>query len=215
MSERFTYEAQFSRGQAIKYISHLDMMRTWERLLLRAHLPVAYSEGFNPRPRLAFAAPLAVGVLALAELAELTLTEAVSQQEVRARMTAQAPPGLDVYRIEAVPHERAALQARMREAAYEVTLPDAEPLRVAGAVGEFLSQTSVAMRSERKGKERQFDLRPLVLSLAIVGSDTPRLSMLLRHDPQATGRTGDVLLALGLDPLAAVTTRTELVLAPA
>lgn len=213
MAERFTYETQFTRGREIAYISHLDMMRTWERLLRRAGLPVAYSEGFNPRPRLAFAAPLAVGVLAQEELAEVTLTEALPAEEVRQRMAAQSPAGLDVYAVRAVSSERAALQARMREAVYDVVLPDASPMTVAAAVGELLAQPSLMVTSERKGKEREFDLRPLVLSLTLGGSAPPRLVMRLRHDPQATGRPGDVLQAMGLDPLAAVVTRTALVLA--
>ncbi|MHB0875636.1 MAG: TIGR03936 family radical SAM-associated protein [Anaerolineae bacterium] len=215
MSDRFTYEAQFSRGQEIKYISHLDMMRTWERLLRRAHLPVAYSEGFNPRPRLAFAAPLAVGVLALAELVELTLTEPLPASAVQQRIAAQCPAGLNVYEVRPVPGDRAALQARMRQAVYEATLPDADPMAVAATVGEFLAQDSVAVHSERQGKEKDFDLRPLVLSLTMGGGATAHLSMQLRHDPQATGRPSDVLQALGLDPLAAVITRQALVLAAA
>lgn len=214
MADRFTYEAQFSRGPEIAYISHLDMMRTWERLLRRAHLPMAYSEGFNPRPRLAFAAPLAVGVLAQADLAELTLTEPLAGEEVCRRMVAQAPAGLGIAAVRPVP-ERAALQARMREAVYDVVLPDADLMAVAAAVGELLARPSIEVHAERKGKERAFDLRPLVLSLTLSGSAPPRLAMRLQHDPQATGRASDVLQAMGLDPLAAVVTRTQLVLAGA
>lgn len=214
MADRYLYEAQFSRGQEIRFISHLDMMRTWERLLRRARLPVAYSEGFNPRPRLAFAAPLAVGVIGLAELAELALTEPLPAEEVRLRMAAQAPPGLGIEVVRAVPPERAALQARMRQAEYEVTLPNMDPLLAAAAVGEFLARDSVPVHAEHKGKARDFDLRPLVLSLVVGGGDNPCLAMRLRHDAQATGRPGDVLEALGLDPLAGQITRTRLVLAP-
>ena len=56
---------RFRRGLAVKFVSHLDIMRLWQRALIRAGMPLAYSEGFNPRPRLSLAAPLAVGNLLL------------------------------------------------------------------------------------------------------------------------------------------------------
>ncbi|MCL4464985.1 MAG: TIGR03936 family radical SAM-associated protein, partial [Chloroflexi bacterium] len=67
----------FSRGEAAKYVSHLDLARLWERALRRARLPVAYSAGFTPHARLAFAAPLAVGITASAELVDVYLSELV------------------------------------------------------------------------------------------------------------------------------------------
>ena len=65
---------KFGRGRKLKYISHLDLMRLWERGLRRAGVPVAYSEGFNPRPRLSFASPLAVGTTSESELLDILLT---------------------------------------------------------------------------------------------------------------------------------------------
>ena len=59
---------KFSRGEKLKYLSHLDLMRLWERALRRAGLPAAYSEGFSPHPRISLASPLAVGVTSRAEL---------------------------------------------------------------------------------------------------------------------------------------------------
>jgi len=83
VGEHQVYEVHFARGREIRYISHLDMMRLWERMLRRAGLPVAYSGGFNPRPKLAFAAPLPVGVLATDEVAEFTLEAAVPRPSGR------------------------------------------------------------------------------------------------------------------------------------
>jgi radical SAM-linked protein len=81
-----TYEARFARQQLIRYISHLDMTRAWERMLRRARLPLAYSEGFNPRPRLAFAAPLPVGVLSLADIVEFVLSQPLEPELVLAAL---------------------------------------------------------------------------------------------------------------------------------
>jgi len=69
---------KFSRGEEIKYISHLDLMRCWERALKRADVPLMYSEGFSPHPRISLAAPLALGVTSEAELMDITVSRWVS-----------------------------------------------------------------------------------------------------------------------------------------
>ena len=230
MDGRHTYEVHFSRGRAIRYISHLDMMRAWERLLRRAGLPVAYSEGFNPRPKLAFAAPLPVGVLAGDDIAEFVLTQELSPAEVAAHLRQQTVPGLEIQAVVAVPANRPALQARMREALYVVglsgvetpapsassepvlSLPRGQALR--RRVDELLARESFVISYQRQERRRSYDLRPLILDLGLHEAPEPVLHMRLRHDPQATGRPTDVLQAVGLDPASVEITRTSLVLAP-
>lgn len=215
MPERYHYEVRFARGRAIKYISHLDMMRAWERMLRRAGMPLAHSEGFNPRPKLSFAAPLAVGVLARDELAEFTLVEPVPAEDVQARLGLQAVPGLDIHRVEPVVAGRQALQARMREALYEAVVPGAEAEALGPAVERLLAAPAVPVMRERQGRRVETDLRPLILALSLSPGPPPVLHMRLRHDPRQAGRPGEVLQALGLDPLAAEVTRVGVVLGPA
>ncbi|MGQ9555774.1 MAG: TIGR03936 family radical SAM-associated protein, partial [Anaerolineae bacterium] len=209
-----TYEVHFARGQAIKYISHLDMVRAWERMLRRAGLPVAYSAGFNPRPKLAFAAPLPVGVLADDDVAEFALTQELPAAEVAARLCQQAVPGLNIRKVVAVPDKRPALQARMREALYAVAISSVDVPVLREKVTELLAREHLFVSYQRQERLRAYDLRPLIIELGLEEGPEPILHMRLRHDPQATGRPGDVLQALGIEPAAAEITRTELVLAP-
>jgi len=214
MANRYRYEARFSRGRQIKYLSHLDMMRLWERTLRRAQLPLVYSEGFNPRPRLSFAAPLPVGVLAQDDVAEFHLADNVPCREIIARANAQAVAGLELHQVTPVPQQRSeSLQARMREALYEVRVAGHTSQEMQRAVQELLASESVPMQHRKRGRLREYNLRPLVLALSLASGPRMILHMRLRHDSEKTGRPADVLQALGVDPAECEITRTALVLA--
>ena len=82
---------RFGADGALRYVSHLDVMRVWERVCKRAGLPLSHSQGFSPRPKIALAAPLAVGMTSEAELIDLLLARYVEPAEARAALEAQAP----------------------------------------------------------------------------------------------------------------------------
>jgi hypothetical protein len=110
----------FSRGDEMKYITHLDMMRFWERALRRAGLPVAYSEGFSPHPQIQIAAPLAVGTTSDGELMDVFMSEAVAPRRVIADLSSQLPEGVAVRSVVEVGMALPALQADVRFAEYVV-----------------------------------------------------------------------------------------------
>ena len=84
---------RFSRGEEIKYISHLDLLRLWQRALVRADIPLAYSEGFNPHPRMSLAVPLALGVTGEAELMDIFLAKWSSPHSFESAIGRQLPKG--------------------------------------------------------------------------------------------------------------------------
>ena len=105
---RFTY----AKGEALRYISHLDLARTWERAFRRAGLPVAYSQGFNPKPRFQIAAALPVGVTGLREMVDVWLLAPMSSDEALCRLRPVLPRDLGVTGAEEVDLRAPALQAR-------------------------------------------------------------------------------------------------------
>ena len=118
----------YGKGEALKYISHLDLARTWERLFRRARLPLVYSQGFSPHPRFALAAALPVGVTGSAEVMDIWLAAPLPPEEVAARLAEQSPPGLTINRVWEAPLNLPSLQAAMRWADYRVTLdPERAP----------------------------------------------------------------------------------------
>ena len=111
----------FTKGPALRYIGHLDLVRAWERALRRAGLPVAWTHGFTPRIRLSFAAPLSLGVVGERELADLFLTDPVSGDDVQSQLRAQLPAGCDLLDAVDLPVGAPSLTSQVEWAQYEVS----------------------------------------------------------------------------------------------
>lgn len=206
----------FRRGEALKYITHLDMMRTWERMLRRAGLPLAYSEGFTPHPQLAFAAALPVGVIGEEEIVDVYLSERVSPSSFLRAASREAPEGLELRSCEEVGLGLPSLQSAMRWAEYEIEVPanGRTPAAVRAAVDRFLASESIPWEHQREKETRRYDIRAVVQDMRVVDGapGKRRLWMRLRHDQQVTGRAEQVAAALGL-PEPERVVRTRLVLA--
>src|SRR5512143_240398 len=94
---------RFTRDETLRYIGHLDMARTWQRVVRRANLPLAYSEGFNPQPRMSFAAALPVGCTSDHEELDMVLSPPCVIDNVKAQLDRALPPGMKVVSIEEMP----------------------------------------------------------------------------------------------------------------
>lgn len=206
----------FGRGERLRYISHLDILRAWERALRRADLPLAYSQGFTPHPRIAFASPLPLGFLAEAEIMEVTLDARLPLQEFRERLAAQTTADMPVLSVEEVAPSGPAPQSLLLWADYRVELPQVEPAHAREVVGAFLATTSHPFVDERRERPKTFDLRTAVARLtahaAADGADGVVLEMRLQADAETTARPEHVVTALfeGAEP--GLIVRTGLVL---
>jgi radical SAM-linked protein len=191
----------FAKGGPLKYISHLDLARTWERVFRRAGLPLAYSQGFNPRPRFQIAAALPVGVTGRSELLDLWLAEAWDPEQVLARLQAAVPTGLEVLAAEEVDLKAPALQAQMRAADYRAIVQSEERVEgIRARVKALLEAPTLPRQRQHKGKIQSYDLRPLIQSVEVEPRDggSVLLTMRLQASPQGAGRPDEVLDALGL-----------------
>jgi radical SAM-linked protein len=212
----------FAKGEPIKYISHLDLMRTWERALRRAQVPLAYSKGFNPRPKISIASALPVGFTGCSEVMDIVLSRHISPYNLIKRLKPHLPPGLEVLSVEEVYLRLPSLQSQMRYAEYRVVVESEETLaEMEKRVEEVLSAQSLPRQRERKGRVTKYDLRPLIDDLWIEGLASVRspdrhregtacvLRMRLQSDSQATGRPDEVLEAMGLGELPRSIERTR------
>jgi radical SAM-linked protein len=203
----------FATDDTVKYVGHLDMARAWERAIRRAGLPLAYSQGFNPQPRLHFAAALPVGFTSQAEVADVFLNETLAPEKFLARLQAAMPRGIHLLRAEPVPRELPALQATVIAARYRVEVEtDESEEAFAARLAGFLARQE-AIRVRRKGKEESsYDLRPLVLALTYVGSCDlgQAFEVTMRAEPGATGRPDELLAELGFETVPRKITRIEL-----
>ncbi len=169
MSEaRQRWRLVFARDEAARYLSHLDAVHLWERAFRRGDIPVARSEGFSPRPRLIFGAPLPLGMLAEHELADLFLAERLTLAELRSRLGDGMPGG---YRLIDLYDEwvgAPALATQIVAADYRLRALGAEPPRAIEAVAGLLGAQTLPRERRREKKVTRYDLRPLVLQLRVV-----------------------------------------------
>lgn len=206
---------KFGRGEELKFLSHLDLMRLWERALRRAGLPLAYSEGFTPHPRIALAAPLSVGVTSEAELMDVFLSRWIAPDSFVAQAKKQLPQGLDLPEAWPVGLNIPSLQSQVRFAEYKVEV-DTEKARqeVESAVRSLLSAEELPWHHFRDTGARHYDLRALVDDLWLIDCRDSLcvLGMRLRCDARGSGRPEQVAKALGLSQRPKFIHRTKLIL---
>jgi radical SAM-linked protein len=198
----------FGVAGPLRYISHLEQMGVWERAARRAGIPLAYSQGYNPRPRMQIAAALPVGFAAERELVDMWLEveEPISPRTAGEALSDQTPPGLTVVDVEEIDLARPAMQTQVCAAEYAVWVEAVEP---AQAVQDRVAALLAAESLPRERRGRAYDLRPLIEALC-VAPDLPAVTLLmgLTTLPGATGRPEEVLDELRLaDRLFRVTRR--------
>ncbi|MFC1943925.1 TIGR03936 family radical SAM-associated protein [Chloroflexota bacterium] len=206
----------FSRNDELKYISHLDLMRLWERALRRADIPLAYSQGFSPHPKISIAAPLALGVTSEHELMDISLKRRMPPYFFIKTVSPKLPQGIDIGGVEEVSPWLPSLQSQVRYAEYRVEIEArASQAETEGTLRSFLSREHFPWQHTRVKEVRSYDLRALVDDLWVHDWQQPStvLGMRLRTDSGGTGRPEQVTLALGFDEPPASIHRTRLILA--
>lgn len=135
---------QITKDRSIRFISHLEYARTLMRAVLRAKLPVAYSEGFNPHMKLSLASALGVGVVSKSEFVEMEMKEPVPPEEAAVRLRKALPAGIKVVAVDATDDHAPALMSVAGGATYQVVVPVGNPDKISEAVSSFNQATSLA-----------------------------------------------------------------------
>lgn len=155
--------AVFQKGETLRYIGHLDLMRTVQRCLRRSNLPVKYSNGFNPHIRLSFAAPLSVGVVGQRELMEVPVEDGVTEQQFVDAFNKVSPECLQIVQARCISDEFPTLMSLVAGSRYTIRLyAGAEADQTAAAFDRFMALDSyVAIRRTKSG-ENPCDIRPFI-----------------------------------------------------
>ncbi|WKZ42616.1 MAG: TIGR03936 family radical SAM-associated protein [Anaerolineales bacterium] len=182
----------FSKQGPLRYTGHLDLHKLWERAARRAELPLAYSQGFHPQPKMSLAAALPLGFSSTCEVLDMRLERDVELVSLRERLNGTLPPGIRVLSVEQAEERAPALQTQVAEAEYQIELR--EPV----GPSELKRRIEAAMESksiprERRGKS--YNLRPLIL---FIEAFDDKITMRLAAREGATGRPEEVLDVLGI-----------------
>lgn len=206
----------FAKEGPLRWVAHLDLMRTWERTIRRATLPLTYSQGFSPHARIALAAPLPVGVAGSGELIDLWLDDPLPLDEVAKRLSAVMPPGLSISELTEVSEDLPSLQSCLLAAHYEVTFDAVDRDALDAAVARLLALGELDWEEQRGEKVRRYDLRATVLELSTRETDDrAALLMYLSLEVGRTGRPAQVLKALDIEDEPLLITRTSIEFSPA
>jgi len=190
-------EIRFEKSDAVRFISHHDLMRALARALRRAALPVRLTEGFNPRPRIVFPVALEVGVASLDEAAEIELTQCLSTQELQDRLAAVFPPGLVLKTVREVPPRRAGqVPTRML---YRLHLAEAGLTVTETQAAALLAATTLPFARPREKRVQNVDLRPALLEVKPEASGD--LLVAVRPAERGSARPLEVLSLLTQLPL--------------
>jgi radical SAM-linked protein len=203
---------RFAKQGDLRFISHHDLMRCLERLLRRAAIPVASSQGFNPRPKVVFTLALALGIEARREVVEFDLAEPMEPAEVLRRLRASTPPGLDWLDAEGVATGRA---AQPESVAYTLEIPADRQDQGRDRLAAFLASEHWPYTRHRPDRTVAIDLRPFLLEAELDALGVLRFRMKIL--PSGSARPEEIIDALGLRDLlgqGSVLVRTEVELVP-
>ncbi|MGN0962548.1 MAG: TIGR03936 family radical SAM-associated protein, partial [Clostridia bacterium] len=190
MNYRINYEI---RGP-LAFLSHLEIMRLWQRAMLRCHLPIAWSQGFNPRPKLSLGPARNVGVEGLSEYLDAEFSTDVKSAALIEKLNGILPDGVRVLKAREIPTGTKMLEAVINEAVYKVTFLNGMPEDAADKVKALMdADQCLYLRKSPKG-EKEIDLRSYLLGIDLQG-DTMFLSV--KTGTSGSLRVAELLTVLG------------------
>jgi radical SAM-linked protein len=189
---------RYAKRGRLRFTSHRDFSRAFERAVFRARIPMAYSSGFNPHPRISYAGAAPTGAASEAEYLEIALAEVTSPEQVHAALDEALPRGLDV--LEVVVSAGGSMADRLEASRWRISLPGVGPEAAAAAAADLLAAEEVLVERMTKKGLRTFDCRAAVVALrggvgSVGGQECAILDMVLRHGTPSV-RPDDVLAGL-------------------
>ena len=186
----------FSKTGPMQYIGHLDLHRSWERTFRRSGLPLAYSQGFNPQPRLNLACALPLGFTSQCEILDAWLEQDLPIAQIQETVSNALPPGLVVHSVEMIDLQAPTLQTQVNSAIYVITFFDDIP-----DLKDRLQRIISADHLPRIRRNKSYDLRSLIEEIALLpqndsGNYEVRVQLAARE--AATGRPEELLDELGI-----------------
>ncbi|HEU4540057.1 MAG TPA: TIGR03936 family radical SAM-associated protein [Jiangellaceae bacterium] len=183
---------RFAKRGRLRFTSHRDFQRAFERALRRAQVPVAFSQGFTPHPKVSYAGAAPTGAASEAEYLEIAVTAQCDPAVVAAALDDALPPGLDI--VDVVAAGPVPLADQLQASEWAIDLPEVTREELATAIATFLAEPVVEIERMTKNGVRTLDARGAVVRMA-VGDTGPTLRLVVRHQTP-TVRPDDILVGL-------------------
>jgi radical SAM-linked protein len=188
----FSYRVRFTKRGRLRFLSHHDLQRFFERALRRTELPLRMSEGFNPRPLIAYPTALGLGIESLDEIMELELSTWVTPRQIQERLAAQLPEGIAVTAVETFARKDRSFVDFVE---YEALVPGQGPALDAG-IRDFLAKPKVEIERKSDKGSKTVEIRQYVMALEREGE---RILMRVRVTDQGTAKPEEVLRSAGVE----------------
>jgi radical SAM-linked protein len=183
----------YAKRGRLRFTSHRDFARAFERALRRAEVPMGYSAGFSPHPKISYVGAAPTGVASEAEYLEIGLARDCDPEAVRRALDEALPEGLDI--VEVVVAGPGSLPARMEASHWQVELPGVTPADAARALAALLDRTELTVERLTKDGRRDIDVRPAILHAELMGGERAILDLVVRQVTPSV-RPDDILAAL-------------------
>lgn len=165
---------KFTKGDKLKFISHLDMLKMFDRALRRAHIPIIYSQGFNPHPKIEFALPLSVGVTSDSEYADFEVEETYSPLRFKNELNAVLPEGISITEASKVETSKS-LMSLIVSASYFINITFDKKTDEKGineVINDIMNSTDISVSKKSKAGIKKVNIRPMIYKLWNGGSDS-------------------------------------------
>lgn len=184
---------KFGETEAGKFLSHLDMLRAWQRAISRSQLPLSYSQGYNKHPKLSFSSALPVGLTSKSEYVDIEFDEDLPLDEISAALKTNLPPALEIYALKELTKNDAAIMNIVERAAYQAVLElnrAIEENELDEIISSILEQETIEVSRRKKNSrtEKTMDIRPWLYTLEAEISD----SLLILDFIVQNGNSGNV-----------------------
>jgi radical SAM-linked protein len=161
---------KFTKGNEVKYISHLDLMRVFQRAIRRTGIPIAYSSGFNPHQEISFGAPLSLGVTSNAEYIDLKLAESMDVQEVKERLNSSMPDGIRILEGIKLKDSHKSAMSVVTHARYRISMniEDVTFQKLRNSIEAFTIQEHIKVMKEQPKKNfalKEIDIKPMIVNM--------------------------------------------------
>lgn len=159
---------KYERGEEVKFISHLDLLRVFERAIRRAELPIEHSEGYNPRPKIVFALPLPVGVTSEGEYADFTLGEDYTPENFVQKLNSELPQGLKIAAAEVIAQSKKSIMSEVVSAIYEITAAyDGQIEQIGEIISAIISKHDIIVEKNTGSGTKPINIRPLIKEMSV------------------------------------------------